>query len=112
MLIVRGINIYPSQVESAIVGLPQLTPHYQLVATRERALDELEVLIEVDDLYFNGIGGVLDPSDERVQNLLQRAHDAVYGVLGISTRITLMAPGTVPRSEGGKLRRVVDLRKM
>ncbi|MDR5682826.1 MAG: phenylacetate--CoA ligase [Armatimonadota bacterium] len=112
MLIVRGVNVYPSQVEAAIVGLPQLTPHYQLVVTRERTLDELEVRIEVDDLYFNGIGGVLDPADERVQNLLQRAHEAIYGVLGISTKVTLMAPGTVPRSEGGKLRRVVDLRKM
>jgi len=112
MLIIRGINVYPSQVEAAIVGLPQLRPHYQLVVTRERTLDELEVRIEVDDLYFQAMGGALDPEDERVQTLLRRVYDALYGVLGITARVTLVPPGALPRSEGGKLRRVVDLRSL
>ncbi len=109
MLIVRGINVYPSQVEAALVGLPQLSPHYQIVVSRERTLDELEVRIEVDPLYHQALGG-LDPADERVQTLLRRAYESLYGVLGLHARVTLAAPGSLPRSEGGKLRRVVDLR--
>jgi len=109
MLIVRGVNVYPSQVEAALVGLPQLSPHYQIVVSRERTLDELEVRVEVDPLYHHALGG-LDPADERVQGLLRRAYESLYGVLGLHVRVTLAAPGSLPRSEGGKLRRVVDLR--
>ena len=109
MLIVRGVNVYPSQVEAALVGLPQLSPHYQIVVSRERTLDELEVRVEVDPLYHHALGG-LDPADERVQGLLRRASESLYGVLGLHVRVTLAAPGSLPRSEGGKLRRVVDLR--
>lgn len=112
MLIVRGINVLPSQIEAAIVSQPQLTPAYQLVATRARAGDDLEVRIEVDSLYYSGVGGRLDPDDERVHNLLERTNEAIRGVLGISTRLTLVAPGALERGDGGKLRRVVDLRRV
>ncbi len=109
MLIVRGVNVYPSQVEAALVGLPHLSPHYQLVVSRERTLDELEVRVEVDPEFHRALGG-LDPSHERVQALQRRVQESLYGVLGLHVRVALTAPGSLPRSEGGKLRRVVDLR--
>jgi phenylacetate-CoA ligase len=111
MLVVRGVNVYPSQVEAALVGIPQLSPHYQIVVTRERTLDELEVRIEVDPSFHQEVGG-LDPAPPVVQELQRRAEQALYGVLNLHARVTLKAPGSLPRSEGGKLRRVVDQRRL
>jgi phenylacetate-CoA ligase len=57
MLIIRGVNVYPSQVEAALVGLAELAPHYQLVVSRERTLDQLDVAIEVNDGFAKQLGG-------------------------------------------------------
>jgi phenylacetate-CoA ligase len=111
MLVVRGVNVYPSQVEAALVGIPQLSPHYQIVVTREKTLDELGVRIEVDPSFHQEVG-TLDPAGPAVQELQRRAEHALYGVLNLHARVTLEAPGSLPRSEGGKLRRVVDQRRL
>ncbi len=111
MLVVRGVNVYPSQVEAALVGIPQLSPHYQIVVTRERTLDELEVRIEVDPAFAASLGGV-DVAHPAVQELQRKAEQALYGVLTLHARVTLAPPGSLPRSEGGKLRRVVDRRRL
>ncbi|MDR7482557.1 MAG: phenylacetate--CoA ligase [Armatimonadota bacterium] len=110
MLIIRGINVYPSQVEAALGGLPELTPHIQLVVTRERALDDLEVKVEVREAFAAQLGGGLPDGAPAVEELRARCEQKLHGVLGIHARVTLAAPGALPRSEGGKLRRVDDRR--
>jgi phenylacetate-CoA ligase len=102
MLIVRGINVFPSQVEAVIGEFAELSPHYQLVVTRERTLDALEVRVEV--------GADTPAAGDAAEALRRRAAQRLRGVLAITAEVTLQAPGTLPRSEGGKLRRVVDLR--
>lgn len=112
MLIIRGVNVYPSQVEAALVGLSELSPHYQLVVTRERTLDDLEVTIEMNEGFAKQLGGSFTGEEDEVQELTMRCTQKLLGVLGLTARVTLVPPGMLPRSEGGKLRRVVDHRKM
>jgi phenylacetate-CoA ligase len=100
MLIVRGVNVYPSQVEAVIVGRPQLAPHYQLVVTREGVLDEVQIEVEAQP-------GV---ATESFAGLARELAHAVKVQVGISTRVTILAPGAVARSQG-KAVRVRDLRK-
>jgi phenylacetate-CoA ligase len=101
MLIVRGVNLYPTQVEEVLGRIPELTPHYRLVVTREGTLDEIEVQTEVGDEALAGDA-----------ELAARVSTALKDALGSTMAVTLMAPGTVPRSEGGKLPRVVDRREL
>ncbi|MBI4276922.1 MAG: phenylacetate--CoA ligase [Armatimonadetes bacterium] len=112
MLIIRGINVYPSQVEAALVGLPEMSPHYQLVVTREHTLDVLEVKVEVTDGFARQFGGAFDGDEAEVQELALRCRQKLLGVLGITAQVTLVPPGKLPRSEGGKLRRVIDQRRL
>jgi phenylacetate-CoA ligase len=97
MLIVRGVNVYPTQVESVLVRVPELTPHYRIVVTREGTLDEAEVQVEAEV--------VSDALAEQVATLIRES-------IGCSMRVTLLAPGEGPRSEGGKLARVDDRRSL
>ncbi len=101
MLIIRGVNVYPSQIEAVIVGRPQLAPHYQLVVTREGILDEVAVEVEAQP-------GVSQDSYSAIGREL--AH-AVKVQVGISTRVTVVHPETIARSQG-KAVRVRDLRKI
>jgi phenylacetate-CoA ligase len=110
MVIVRGVNVYPTQVESVLLQLPELTPHYRLVVTRERTLDEMEVEVEVDDGYLRSIGGELD--SPAIRPLQHRVEMLIRETIGTSMRVTLLAPGFGPRSEGGKLARVDDRRHL
>ncbi len=112
MLIIRGVNLYPSQVESALLAISELSPHYQLVVTRARTLDDLEVRIEVTEAFAREIGGVVDETHVPVVALAERCRRTLRSALGLTTRVTLAAPGSLPRSEGGKLRRVRDERKL
>ena len=98
MLIIRGVNVYPTQVEAALLQLPELTPNYRIVVSRAETLDEAEVEVEV--------------ADELVEDseLRGRAERALRETIGCSIAVTLQPPGTVPRSEGGKLQRVLDRR--
>jgi phenylacetate-CoA ligase len=98
MLVVRGVNVYPTQVESVLAPLPELAPHYRLIVMREGTLDTLEVEVETSD-------GV-----ERSDELQRRCERLLQETIGLALRVHLAAPGTVPRSEGGKLQRVVDRR--
>ena len=117
MLIIRGVNVFPSQIETALIQIPELTPHYQLVVTREKTLDELEVRAEVNDQFFRMIGGEIlveesHQADHAVHELRRRVTERMRSALGLSTKVTLLPPGSAPRSEGGKLKRVVDQRKL
>jgi len=91
MLIIRGVNVFPSEIERVLLSVRGLEPHYQLVVDRAERLDELTVQVE----------GSVDPDPVREQ--LERA-------LGLSARVEVVAPGSIPRSEGKALR-VLDRRR-
>jgi phenylacetate-CoA ligase len=96
MLIIRGVNLYPSEVERVLLGVADVAPHYQLIVERPGAMDELTVLCE-------------PASSVDLDGLRQRIHYALREATGLSMRVQLQAPGSVPRSEG-KAVRVVDRR--
>jgi phenylacetate-CoA ligase len=100
MLIIRGVNVYPTQVESVLVRVPELTPHYRIVVSREGTLDEAEVEVEVIE------------TAERSDALAGHVASLIGQSIGCSMRVTLLAPGEGPRSEGGKLARVDDRRRL
>jgi phenylacetate-CoA ligase len=117
MLIIRGVNLYPTEIELVLGNISELSPHYRLVVTRESTLDELAVETEVTEEVFRAIGAeVLDDevvaADEFLDGLRARIQQTIKDSLGVTTRIVLKTPGTVPRSEGGKLNRVDDRRKL
>ncbi|HEU5423969.1 MAG TPA: phenylacetate--CoA ligase [Nitrolancea sp.] len=117
MLIVRGINLYPTELELILRRIKGVVPHYQLVVTRDGALDEAELKVEVTPALFLSAGeaalsGELSAAEEPLRRLRQEIVHRVRETLGFRISATLMAPGSVPRSEGGKLRRVVDKRQL
>ena len=104
MLIIRGINIFPSQVESVILGMPEFEPVYMLVVDRVNNLDTLQVQVEVRRDYFSDeLGAMLQ--------LRKRLADKLKSVLSISADVRLMEPNSIPRSEGKSVR-VIDKRHL
>ncbi len=104
MLIIRGVNVFPSQVESAILDVPGIAPHYLLVVDRVNNLDVLEVQVELAPELV---------SDEvrQIEELSARVRKAIEQVLGLSVKLRLMEPGSIERSEG-KSKRTIDRRKL
>ena len=103
MLIVRGVNVFPSQIESVLGREPQLAPHYLLELRRPHKLDELEVLVEMRP----ELSGQL--SAEEIAILAGKAEHLIKGYVGISASVRVLEPGTIERSQG-KAKRVVDRR--
>ena len=103
MIIIRGVNVFPSQVESVLVGIEEAEPHYLLILGREGSLDTLEVQVEVSEKFF---------SDEvkKLESLYRKIKNEIESVLGISVKVKLVEPRTIARSEG-KAKRVIDNRK-
>jgi phenylacetate-CoA ligase len=103
MLIIRGVNVFPSQVESVLLNIPETKPHYLLVVERRGTMDTLEIKVEIDENYL---------SDEinQMNVLRNRICHEVESVLGISVKLTIVEPKTLERTEG-KAKRVLDLRK-
>jgi phenylacetate-CoA ligase len=99
MLIIRGVNVFPSQIEAALAGEEALAPHYILEVTRPDRLDELEVVVETRTALGPDVAIVL--ADRAVH--LIRAH------VGVTARVRAVAPGTIERSQG-KAKRVLDKR--
>lgn len=104
MIVIRGVNVYPSQVEHALLGVDLAAPHFRLVVTREGTLDDLTVEVEP----VEGAGTV----DDIGARLSGRVSDALRSSLGIGVAVTVAEPGSLPRSEGGKLSRVDDRRTL
>lgn len=103
MLIIRGVNVYPSQVESVLVGFPGIAPHYQIVLTREKALDAMTVEVEIAPDA---------PRDEAA--LAKKAAEVTHHIkslIGVTCKVAVKSPGEVPRSQG-KAVRVKDQRNM
>lgn len=103
MLKIRGVNVFPSQVESALIGVNEISPHYQLVVRREGFADTLEVRVELID------GSVLERYSE-LEALQQRIKYRIKSILGIDIKVSLVEPNTIERFTG-KAQRVIDLRK-
>jgi phenylacetate-CoA ligase len=101
MLIVRGVNVYPSQVEAFLVGFPGLAPHYQIVLTREGVMDAVTIEVE--------LAAPASPDAPLVAKLADDLRNHLKAMVGITCNIALKAPGEVPRSQG-KAVRVKDLR--
>jgi phenylacetate-CoA ligase len=102
MLIIRGVNVFPSQVESALLEIEGTLPHYQILLTRAQGLDQMEVRIEVTPQMFNDKIGALQGLHEKLQGALDH-------VLGIRVRVSLVEAHSLERSEG-KAKRVIDRR--
>jgi phenylacetate-CoA ligase len=104
MLIIRGVNVFPSQIESILMDTDGVTPHYQLIVDREGALDVLTVRVEVGEIMF---------SDEvkQLQAIEKRISKKIKELLGVTARVKLVEPKIIARSEG-KAVRVIDNRKL
>lgn len=103
MLIIRGVNVFPSQIESVLLNIgEEIAPHYQIIVDRVNSLDTFEIQIEMSDAFFSDEVG-------KVQSLSKRIDHDMTGMLGISAKITLVSPHTISRSEG-KAKRIIDKR--
>lgn len=103
MLIIRGVNVFPSQVESILMEMSEATPHYQLIVKRENNLDSLEILVEIDKKSWSD-------SIRELEGIRNRIDQNIKSLLGISAKIKLVEPNSIERYEG-KAKRVIDLRK-
>ncbi len=102
MIIIRGVNVFPSQIEDVLLQIGELEPHYQLIITREGTLDCLEVQVEVTDNLFSD-------KIKNLESLSNTIKQRLSSVLQISAKVTLVEPKSIPRSEG-KAKRVIDRR--
>jgi phenylacetate-CoA ligase len=102
MLIIRGVNVYPSQIEAVLLEVEGTLPHYQILLTRERGLDQIEVQVEVTAAVFSDRVGALEALSDKIADTIER-------VVGIRMKVTLVEPQTIARSEG-KAKRVFDKR--
>lgn len=103
MLIIRGVNVFPTQIESVLLEIGEVEPHYQLVVRRDGSLDTLEIKVELSEgLFSDRISGL--------ESLEKRIKERINSIIGISAKISLVEPKSLPRSEG-KSQRVIDLRK-
>ena len=103
MLIIRGVNIFPSQIEHVLINMEETLPHYQLVVTKEGRLDVLEVQVEVSPTLLADTIRVLETLEMKIRSELVSA-------LGVRCRVKLVEPKSIERSTG-KAKRVIDLRK-
>ena len=104
MRIIRGVNVFPSQVEAALVDIKEVTPHYMIIVDRVNNLDTLEIQVEIDEKYF---------TDEikGIEGLTAKIGHTVNQALGLNAKIRIVEPQTLSRSEG-KAVHVIDKRKL
>ena len=102
MLVIRGVNVFPSQIEGVLLGMDDVAPHYEIVLTTEKHLDRIEVKVEVADAE-------LLTSYSALEDLRARISNNIYSILNMHVKVTLAEPHTLKRFEG-KARRVTDMR--
>lgn len=110
MLIIRGVNLFHTQVEAVLHDMPEFSANYQLIIYREGALDAVEVLVELSEDVYAAKGARLPVNDEFLNELKRRLEKKIKDNIGLSMRITLADRDALPRSEGGKLKRILDRR--
>lgn len=116
MLIIRGVNFFHTQVEAIIQDIHHLQPHYQVIVTRQGTRDEVEVRVEVAESYLRKVGYNFGEEQQFLENdkllgLQRELRHRIKENIGLSMQITLKGPGDIPRSQGGKTSRIMDLRK-
>lgn len=104
MLIIRGVNVFPSQVESVLLDMKEIEPHYRLIVDRVNNLDVLEIEVEVREEFFSDQVRKLEELTEKIKRNLE-------STLGLSAKIKLVEPKAIERSEG-KAVRIIDRRKL
>ena len=104
MLIIRGVNLFPGHIEELILKDPRLSGHYLLEIYREGPLDQMEVLVEVKPEFTHASGDMKRSAGQQLQH-------AIKGWLGVTTRVSILDPGHLPRTEG-KARHVIDKRAL
>jgi phenylacetate-CoA ligase len=104
MLIIRGVNVFPSQIEAALLEMGEASPHYMLVVDRINNLDTLEVQVEVDEKFFSDQIRELENLSKRIAHVIQQA-------IGLAVKVKLVEPRTIERSMG-KAVHVIDKRKL
>ena len=104
MFIIRGINVFPSQVEAALLAVEGTAPHYQIILTRNKGLDEMEVQVEVRPEFFSD-------KIREMESLQAQLSASVERIVGLRCKISLVEPRSVARSEG-KAKRVIDNREL
>ena len=104
MLIIRGVNVFPSQIESVLMEIEGVTPHYQLVVDREGSLDMLTVMVEVNE-------GLFSDEVKELQAIQKKITKNIKEFLGVSANVKLVESKAIARSEG-KAVRVIDNRKI
>ena len=102
MLIIRGVNVFPSQIESVLLGIEDIGPHYEIIVRKEGYMDCIEVLVEVIDAKLLDSFSALEALEKKIQH-------AIYSVLNITAAVRLVEPESLKRFEG-KAQRVTDLR--
>jgi phenylacetate-CoA ligase len=117
MIVVRGVNVYPTQLEAVLQDVPEVALHYQLVIRREKTLDELELRLELTEEMFHRIGQQtlsreIIEADAFLRELCRRIQGRIKDTVGVTVNVSLLAPGEAPRSAGGKLRRILDERQL
>ncbi len=103
MLIIRGVNLFPSQIETVLLEMSEIKPHYLIIVDRINNLDTLELQVEVDEVFFQD-------QISQLQALRGKLQDNLENAIGLSIKVTLVEPKTIERSEG-KAKRVIDKRK-
>jgi phenylacetate-CoA ligase len=103
MLIIRGVNLFPSQIESVLLEMSEIKPHYIIIVDRVNNLDTLELQVEVDEEFFQD-------KISQLQSLRERLQENLESAIGLGIKVTLVEPKTIVRSEG-KAQRVIDNRK-
>jgi len=104
MLIIRGVNVFPTQIEEQVLRFPRLAPNYQLILTRQGHMDSVEVVVEAREDQQTNL------SENETKSLAAELQHAIKINVGISTKINIQKPNTIERTATGKARRVMDLR--
>ncbi|WP_416200533.1 MAG: Phenylacetate-coenzyme A ligase [Thermocaproicibacter melissae] len=104
MLIIRGVNVFPSQIEAALLEMDETTPHYRMIVDRVNNLDTLEIQVEVEERYFSDEIRELEKLSKKIAHVIQQA-------IGLAVKVKLVEPNSIERSEG-KTQRVIDKRKL
>ena len=104
MLIIRGVNVFPSQVEAALINVEEVTPHYMMIVDRVNNLDTLEIQVEIDQKYYTDEIRAIEALTKKIAHIIQQA-------LGVNAKIKIVEPQTLVRSEG-KAVHVIDKRKL
>lgn len=103
MLIIHGVNVFPGQIEACLMKVPEVAPHYQIELSSTETMDRFEIKVEVTREAFTD-------SVSALENIRRRVAASIKEIVGLSPKILIVAPGTLPRSQG-KIKRVIDNRK-